>query len=722
MGPAGAHNLLRLYTCLAYVILVVSHDTSNTSRSDISVAPELGSFTWCNGRRYELPPAASASTLAIHDFDKAFHQFLQDNGYRGGVVAAMRDGKLILTKGYGVDRQGEKITSTSQFFISSVSKSLTGVAILQLVQNGQVSLKDKVFGESGILSNISPLTDSTVDTRLTDITVDHLLHHSAGWDQTKGPLYDPVLNQLYQRRGQKVPNIAQALGVNHPMDPKQLISYVLSQPLQYTPGSSVAYSNFGYLVLGRVIEAVTNTTYIDYVRKNILNKCGMWNTHIPVNVEPWDPQEVLDERTSLYQSLIPESVDSTLGWQSNVYDMMRFIRCAFESQQVLNDRHLEILLARPDAAPADQEAWYAAGFKANTRNVVWQDADSLADDLILYHNLNPTTINSPGVPDSWIIALHDNVMNHMRQSTKEIMMLLEKVAQPDNLFLYDLSEMHSHPSYDPKATYNVLQYTLRHGIREHQLSAYVDALQEEGLGIFWFTSSFINDHTLFTLIGKQFSQPTRSQYDYLFEHGMNHRYLMQRKLQLEEVGYNMTQLHSYRSSSHSRQVVFAAVFRYEAFSVDKQMKYGTNHLPEPYDKLVQMYYEQQFYPLCQTVVYEQDNEEFSFIFVKDAGDTRIEFKHYYDLTAKRLSKLTTDNAKIHLHLSYLNSYDVDDKFKFSAVFSNITSLPGTMDVDQTQNSVTEMTITSLKNGKIPKYVVSYIDEGDVKFVVYFEEV
>uniref|UniRef100_A0A2C9L8B6 Beta-lactamase-related domain-containing protein n=1 Tax=Biomphalaria glabrata TaxID=6526 RepID=A0A2C9L8B6_BIOGL len=113
----------------------------------------------------------------------------------------MRDGKLVMTRGYGEDRRGKTVTSSSQFPISSVSKSLTAVAILQLVQNGQLTLKDKVFGESGILGEISPWDKSKVDPRLADITVNHLLHHSAGWDHSHGPLYDPVLNQFYRRRG-----------------------------------------------------------------------------------------------------------------------------------------------------------------------------------------------------------------------------------------------------------------------------------------------------------------------------------------------------------------------------------------------------------------------------------------------------------------------------------------------------------------------------------------
>ncbi|CAL1536534.1 unnamed protein product [Lymnaea stagnalis] len=666
---------------------------------------------------------SSATSLQHHVFDRAFEHFLKENGYTGGAVAAMKDGRLLLARGYGVDRAGDKVTSSTSFPVSSLAKSLTAVAVMQLVKDGKLSLKDKVFGDLGILSDLQPWRKASVDPRLYDINVEHLLRDSAGWDDSQGPLYDAVLNRYYQNRAHRVPNIAREMGQAYPLEPKALISYMMSQPLSFEPGSRVAYSNLVYLVLGRVLEMAADMAYKEYVKRFILNPCGMWNTRLDQTQEEYQKDDTTEK--SIYQAMDLSTVDSTLGWYSNVYDMIRFLRCTFETQQILDGKHLKLLLGRPDyGGDTSNDTWHGAGFRVSSKNVVWQDSDPSADDLILYHDLGPRSEGKGDpLPDSWIIMFCDSKVNHLRHQSRELMAYLEQSTPPENQFLYDLSELHRHPLHEPQDSYNIPQFTVQYKVDEHHLSAYMNALQEEGFGIQWFTSFSLRDHTQFLIVGKLISQPVRSQHQDIFEHGMDHRHLLKRKLQLEEVGYNMTQLHSYKSGSHSDTVVFAAVFRYEAFSVDKQMKYGTNHLPEPYEKLVQMYYEKQFYPISQTVVYENEDEEFSFIFVKDFGDERIDFKHYYDLTSKRLAKLTVDHGKAKLYLSYLNSYDVEGKFRFSAIYTNATTTRGVLDTDQTLDHGTEVTIANLKAGVIPKFIVPYLeDDQQLKLVIYFEEI
>ncbi len=71
----------------------------------------------------------------------------------------------------------------------------------------------QVFGNEGILRALKPVSGATVDPRLYDITVEHLLRHSAGWDQAKGPVYDPMLNQLYIEKGHPVSDISKTMNV-----------------------------------------------------------------------------------------------------------------------------------------------------------------------------------------------------------------------------------------------------------------------------------------------------------------------------------------------------------------------------------------------------------------------------------------------------------------------------------------------------------------------------
>ncbi|XP_012945022.1 uncharacterized protein LOC101853655 [Aplysia californica] len=686
--------------------------------------------------------AASAMGFSPNSehFDHAFTQFLRDNNYRGGAVAAMKDGRLLHARGYGRDRQGHEVTAHAHFQVSSIAKSLTAVAIMRLVQDGELKLDEKVFGEKALLSSIKPWRRAGVDPRLYEVTVEHLLRHGAGWDTNRPPLYDPMLNEVYLDRGHKVPNIARDMGKPSPLSSSDLISYVMSHPLAFTPGTNVAYSNMAYLVLGRVVEEASGIEYRDYVKKVILDPCGMWSTRLELADDQRSVGQFGDDDPSVYDLLDAVAVDSALGWYSNIYDLVRFARCTFQRQTVLDDRHLELLLEPLYSAPIQHnDSWHCAGFRTNTRGALWQDADQHTDDLVLYHDLNPYPgTKHAGLPDTWVVMLYDKNINHIRHYTRELMALLGtgregegdgeegEVDGGENRFLYDLSELHKHPMWEPwKLQRHAPEYCIRYRLDEHHLSAYVAAVRDEGFDLQWFTSYSLHGHTYFLLVSRRASRPKRASVDYIFQHGLTHRSLLKRKLQLEEMGYNLTQLHSYKSRSHEGDPAsFAAVFRPDAFSVDTQMKYGTGHLPEPYEKLVQMYYEKKFYPISQTVVYHDKDEQFSFIFVKHAtnDEERTDFKHYYDLSSKKLSKLTADNARANLRLTYLNSYDVAGKFKFSAIFTNGTHSRGLLEVEQPKNRATEITISNLKDGLVPRYIVPYVAEDkQFKLAIYYEE-
>ncbi|GFN77119.1 cubico group peptidase, beta-lactamase class c family [Plakobranchus ocellatus] len=657
-----------------------------------------------------------------------------------------------------------------------------------------------VFGKDGLLSYIKPWREETVDERLWLITVDQLLRHSCGWDVDHGPLYDPLLNKLYLERGHEIPDIARQIGEAHPLRPVTLISYVMSQPLAFAPGTRTAYSNMAYLVLGRVVEVASQMEYSDFLKKYILEPCGMWNTRLePVPGHTDQGGDGGDLEQPLYRAVDPVSADSTLGWFSTVYDLMRFARCTFETGRMLNDRHLELLLARRGSHSPDLEqrgeSWYAAGFRTNSHGVVWQDGDTHADDLILYHDLRqPAELQRrrarsyqgrrPGstrnwqrdeaavaeleikraegrerLPESWVVLLHGKSINHIRHYTRDLMAFLdtsEDSLPKENLFLYDLSDMHRHPSWEPDRAWSWGQaaapsgdgilttkrpapaITVRYRIDEHHMSAYISALKQEGFDVHWFTSYPTEQHTSFLVMGRRVVRPERAQYDFVFKHGLDYRRLLKDKLWLERGGYNLTQLHSYTSRPHGAKIVkrskwvqennpsFAALFRYEAYPQGTQMKYGTGHLPEPYQKLVQMYHEKEFFPVSQTVTWSKGlkNEEFAFVFVKrsHAREGRTEFQQQYDLSPRDLAMATARSTKANLRMAYLNSYNgAGGRVRFSAVFTNSTKAKGLLEMDQPQGKASEITISNMMMGLAPKFMVPYRDGGDLRFAIYYEE-
>jgi CubicO group peptidase (beta-lactamase class C family) len=118
----------------------------------------------------------------------------EKHGIPGGALAIVKDGKLVLARGYGWGNlvTGAPVTPDAIFGIASLSKSLPAVAVLKLVEQGKLGLEDRAFR---LLSHLKAPPGARVDPRLDTITVRHLLNHSGGWDRNKSG--DP---QSFSRR------------------------------------------------------------------------------------------------------------------------------------------------------------------------------------------------------------------------------------------------------------------------------------------------------------------------------------------------------------------------------------------------------------------------------------------------------------------------------------------------------------------------------------------
>jgi CubicO group peptidase (beta-lactamase class C family) len=220
-------------------------------------------------------------------------------------VAIGRHGRLIYAAGFGVadPATGSKVAPPNQFRIASISKPVTSVAVFTLIEQGKVSLADKVFGRNGILRNDY---GAPKDRRIEDITVEHLLTHTGGGWPNKGR--DPMFM--------------------HPeFDQRRLIAWTLTNmPLEHEPGTAYAYSNFGYCLLGRVIEKVTGERYGAYVREAVLRRCGIGTMRIGGGPRS---ERAADEVVYAGQGGDPYGVrvaraDSCGGWIASASDLVRF--------------------------------------------------------------------------------------------------------------------------------------------------------------------------------------------------------------------------------------------------------------------------------------------------------------------------------------------------------------------------------------------------------------
>ena len=188
-------------------------------------------------------------------------------GYKvpGMSVAIARKGRLVFAEGYGLaDRTtNEPVVPAHLFRIASIAKPLTAVCVLRLAEQGHFRLDDRVFAEGTLLGNAYGA--QPYGQGVEDITLRHLLEHTpGGWSNDD---HDPMFQ-------------------NSEWDHARLISWVLdNRPLNAPPGQAYAYSNFGYCLVGRIIERATGLPYADAVRQEVLTPCGISNMHLAGNAQ-----------------------------------------------------------------------------------------------------------------------------------------------------------------------------------------------------------------------------------------------------------------------------------------------------------------------------------------------------------------------------------------------------------------------------------------------------
>ena len=235
-------------------------------------------------------------------------KFMKKKDIKGAAVGIVKDGRLVFARGYGFmdDKTYDPVGPRSLFRIASVSKLITGVAVMKLHEEGRLNIEDKVFGSGALLGK--KYGKKKYHSREKAIRVRHLLEHTAGgttWDNQGGD--DPMFQKL-------------------DYDHAKLIGWVLDKRNpSANPGSTYAYSNFGYCVLGRVIEQVTGQSYESYVRENILKPCGIRSMRIAGDKESqrrWNEVKYFDKNA---YGMKVRRMDAHGGWLGSALDLMRFI-------------------------------------------------------------------------------------------------------------------------------------------------------------------------------------------------------------------------------------------------------------------------------------------------------------------------------------------------------------------------------------------------------------
>lgn len=315
-------------------------------------------------------------------FDREMEAFMAARNVPGGALAVVKDLKLVYARGYGwADREGKvPARAESLFRIASISKPFTSAAIMCLVEAGKLGLDDAAFE----LLKLEPLPQekSKPDERLRRITVRQLLNHTGGWD--RGRSSDPMF--LPER-------ISQAAGVPSPPGARDIIRYMLGRPLDFDPGTSYAYSNFGYAVLGRLIEKCSGLDYGAFVQKHVRTPAGIKRMRLGASLESGRVEDEVkyylrtapQERSVFashpgrvsapYGGFCLEAMDAHGGWIASAVDLVRFAVALNDPQKDWLKPVTRKLLYEPPAAPVSrradgrlEDAFYASGWQVRPVN------------------------------------------------------------------------------------------------------------------------------------------------------------------------------------------------------------------------------------------------------------------------------------------------------------------------------------------------------------------
>jgi CubicO group peptidase (beta-lactamase class C family) len=276
-------------------------------------------------------------------------------------VAIARNGQFVFDQGFGFN-QGFAVgkqkdmgpaNMSSLFRIADVTKPITAVTIFTLIEQGKLNLTDKVFGTSGILG--TKYGKAPYKQYVTGITVDNLLTHTCGgWpaDST-----DPMFRF-------------------NSWDQAKLIGWTLENlPLTSPPGQHWAYSNFGYCLLGRVIEQISGQPYADYVESTILAPCGISDMRIAGNtLKQRAPNEVVyvgQYNEDPYKMNIAR-MDSDAGWLATPSALVQFLDHVGGSGSIpslLKPETIRIMTTPSPVYPATSAAKYARGWMVGMGNM-----------------------------------------------------------------------------------------------------------------------------------------------------------------------------------------------------------------------------------------------------------------------------------------------------------------------------------------------------------------
>jgi CubicO group peptidase (beta-lactamase class C family) len=321
-----------------------------------------------------------------------FQNFISTYDIPGMTIAMAINGKLSYARAFGKSDIGlsEDMQPYNMLRIASISKPITSIALMKMIENGQLNLSDKVFGVGGLLENHWYFsTINITDSRIYDITVQMLLEHSAGFDSSQNCFPNPTSPYPYFFGGcdpiAAPLHVTQTLGETNPATEEMLVTFLLEKGLDFDPGTAYAYSNMGYLILGEIIEEVSGMSYEEYVKQTILHPLGIYDMHLGKNLladkmeregeyigEGFTNLSVYGDGATLpweYGGFNLEAFDAHGGWVATARDMVKLL-VAIDGFSTYPDI-LSPASITSMTTPSANNQYYAKGWQVNQYNNWW---------------------------------------------------------------------------------------------------------------------------------------------------------------------------------------------------------------------------------------------------------------------------------------------------------------------------------------------------------------
>jgi CubicO group peptidase (beta-lactamase class C family) len=389
-------------------------------------------------------PAQSGNRVETAAIDRFMTEFIRQHKVPGASVAISKDGRLVYAGGFGWANREQKISvkPDSLFRIASISKPITAVAIMRLVEEGAFKLDDRMVD---LLKDLPEYRRHPQwDKRMDRVTVRDLLRHSGGWDRSK--VLDPMGLTGHLRA-------ASELNITPPCTPRDMMKFMFRRPLQFDPGTEFAYSNFGYVILGRIIEDKTGKPYEQFVQEQLLAPIGVTTMRIGKMAEqdraksevwyydvkgrtgtaPYGPSRGQGVASPYARPM--QVMDAHGGWIASAVDLVRFA-CAIDQTRLLNRKSTAAMFARPpgtlghSADGSPKASFYALGWsvrpKTNAvkaRRNTWHSGSIQGTSTLLVRRHDgfnwAVLFNSSSTPDnSRLSGLIDPAMHRLVNGVK----------------------------------------------------------------------------------------------------------------------------------------------------------------------------------------------------------------------------------------------------------------------------------------------------------------